>query len=174
MSHVPATSGQRVRGLATRYGRLASVSTPSERIFAQLEDGDGAQLRDFLPAQARHPMTLARAADRIAGGTALRAAVADFVDDLRWARDADDVARRISGRPRDIESRADAYLGALAEHVAAAHDVTAPLWATEPGRFLSRIWWPRYPGLWARAIVESPAAFRRRGIFLGAGMLSRV
>ncbi|MGH8881531.1 MAG: hypothetical protein ACRD0P_29965 [Stackebrandtia sp.] len=150
------------------------MSTPSERIFAHLEDDDGVELRHFLPAQARHPMTLARTADRIAAGTAFREAVADFVDDLRWARDDDDVARRITERPPDVDLRTDAYLAALAEHVAAAHEAPTPRWAGEPGRFLSHIWWPRYPGLWARAIVESPAAFRRRGIMLGAGMLNRV
>lgn len=101
-------------------------------------------------------------------------AVADFVDDLRWARDGDDVAHRICERPRDLDARSDAYLGALAEHVAAKHGLSTPHWATEPGRFLPRIWWPRYPGLWARAIVESPAAFRQRGILLGSGMLTRV
>lgn len=150
------------------------MSTPSERIFAQLGEGDGTELRDVLPLRARHPMTLARTADRIMGGVALREAVADFVDDLRWARDDEDVAQRITQRPRDLDPRTDAYLGALAEHVAAERGLAAPPWSGEPGRFLSRIWWPRYPGLWARAIVESPAAFRRRGILLGAGMLSRV
>jgi hypothetical protein len=150
------------------------VSTPSERIFAHIDDDDGVELRDFLPAQARNPMTLARTAERIAAGTALREAVADFVDDLSWARDEDDIARRIVERPRTVDPRTDAYLAALAEHFATAHGALAPPWAGEPGRFLSRIWWPRYPDLWARAIVESPAAFRRRGILLGAGMLSRV
>lgn len=150
------------------------MSTPSERIFAQLENNDGSELREHLPPQARHPMTLAHTADRIADGVTLREAVADFVDDLRWARDSDDVAQRICARPRDLDPRTDAYLGALAEHVAAQHGLSAPPWSAEPGRFLPRIWWPRYPGLWARAIVESPAAFRRRGILLGAGMLSRV
>ena len=150
------------------------MSTPSERIFAHRADDDGVELRHFLSAQARHPVTLAQTADRIANGTALREAVADFVDDLRWARDTDDVARRITERPRNLDPRTDAYLAALAEHFAAAHEVPAPPWASEPGRFLSHIWWPRYPGLWARATVESPAAFRRRGILLGAGMLNRV
>lgn len=150
------------------------MSTPSERIFAQLANDDGTTLSDVLPPQARYPMTLAHTADRIAGGVALREAVADFVDDLRWARDDDDVVQRITERPRDLDPRTDAYLGALAEHVAADRGLTAPPWAGESGRFLPRIWWPRYPGLWARAIVESPAAFRRRGILLGAGMLSRV
>lgn len=119
-------------------------------------------------------MTLAQTADRLAAGTGLREAVADFVDDLRWVRDEDDLARRITERPGNVDPRTDAYLAALAEHFAAAHEAPAPPWTSEPDRFLSRIWWPRYPGLWARAIVESPAAFRRRGILLGAGMLSRV
>ncbi|MGH4011567.1 MAG: hypothetical protein ACRDTH_25945 [Pseudonocardiaceae bacterium] len=48
-------------------------------------------------------MTLARTADRIAAGNTFREAVADFVDDLRWARNE-------------------------------------ASWASEPGRFLSRIW----------------------------------
>ncbi|MGQ0778701.1 MAG: hypothetical protein ACT4NY_30525 [Pseudonocardiales bacterium] len=150
------------------------MSTPSERIFAHLDDDDGVELRHFLPAQPRHPMTLARTVDRIAAGIALRAAVADFVDDLRWARDKDDLGRRITERPPNLDPRTDAYLAALAEHFAAAHQLPTPPWADEPDRFLPRIWWPRYPGLWARAIVESPAAFRRRGILLGAGMLNRV
>jgi hypothetical protein len=87
------------------------VSTPSERIFAHLEDDDGVELRHFLPTQARHPITLARTADRIAAGSAFREAVADFVDDLRWARDEDDIARRITERPRNVDPRTDAYLG---------------------------------------------------------------
>lgn len=150
------------------------MSTPSERIFAQLEDDDGSDLREHLPPRARRPMTLAHTADRIASGLALREAVADFVDDLRWARDDEDAADRISERPCDLDARTDAYLGALAEHVAAQRGLGVPAWSVEPDRFLPRIWWPRYPGLWARAIVESPAAFRRRGILLGAGMLTRV
>ncbi|MGH3865799.1 MAG: hypothetical protein ACRDQ4_06590 [Pseudonocardiaceae bacterium] len=162
------------QGRRSDDGRLICVSTPSERIFAHREDDDGVKLRHFLPAQARNPMTLARTADRISTGTALREAAADFVDDMRWARDGNDVTRRITERPRDVDPHTDAYLAALAEHFSAAHDAPAPPWVSEPGRFLSRIWWPRYPGLCARAIVESPAAFRRRGILLGAGMLSRV
>jgi hypothetical protein len=57
----------------------------------------------------------------VPGGTALREAVADFVDDLRWARDEDDFARLITERPRNLDPRTDAYLAALAEHFATAH-----------------------------------------------------
>jgi len=40
------------------YGRLGGMSTPSERIFAQLEDGDDTELRDVLPTRARNPMSM--------------------------------------------------------------------------------------------------------------------
>lgn len=151
------------------------MSTPSERLFARAPgDDDELAVADFLPARPRCPMTLAETARRIDSGVALREAVADFVDDLRWARDDQDLRARIDERPVDLDARTDAYLAALAEHAAAARDLPAPGWTLENARFLDRIWWPRYEGLWARAIVESPAAFRRRGIFLGAGMLQRV
>jgi hypothetical protein len=42
-------------------------------------------------------------------------------------------------------------------------------------RFLDRFWFPSaVPGFRALAIAESPAAFRRRGIFIARGALERV
>jgi hypothetical protein len=74
-----------------------------------------------------------------------------------------------------VEPRTDAYLAALAEHVAAGHGMVVPRWATAEGRFLDHFWWPSdVVGLQAQAIVQSPAAFRRRGIFIGATTLKRV
>ncbi|MGB6163054.1 MAG: hypothetical protein WCF33_05695 [Pseudonocardiaceae bacterium] len=151
------------------------MSTPSERIFAHREDDDGVELRHFPSAQARHPVTLTQTADQIADGTALREAGADFVDDLRWARDADDIAQRITERPRNLDPRTDAYLAALAEHFTAAQrgphatveQRTRPFSVPHLVVLL-----PRPVG--TCAIVESPAAFRRRGILLGAGMLNRL
>lgn len=71
--------------------------------------------------------------------------------------------------------RTDAYLGALAEHVAGTRGLAAPAWTREPRRFLDHFWWPsRTVGLHARALVESPAAFRRREIFIGRTTLHRV
>lgn len=108
-------------------------------------------------------------------GVALRAAVADFLDDLRWARGADDVTRRIENEPVHIDRRADAYLGAVAEHVAVRSGVPVPEWSRSDSRFLDQFWWPtRFVDLRARTIVESPAAFRRRGIYIGANTLERV
>lgn len=120
-------------------------------------------------------MTLAGTAARVAAGVELRAAAADFLDDLRWAPDSADVARRIDTEPQLVDPRTDAYLGALAEHVAARHEIVAPVWSRGTARFLDHFWWPsRTVGLHARAFVESPAAFRRRGIFIGRTTLQRV
>jgi hypothetical protein len=131
MIYSPAVTGAPFRCKVDR------MSTPSERIFTQLEDDDGTELRDIMPPLPRNPMTLAHTADRIVGGVALREAVADFVDDLRWARDNDDVAQRITERPRDLDPRTNVYLGALAEHVAAECGLTAPPWSGESSRFLT-------------------------------------
>ncbi|MGQ0573478.1 MAG: hypothetical protein ACT4RN_04645 [Pseudonocardia sp.] len=150
------------------------MSTPSQRLWARRAewvDGDLPHPR----GPSRTPVTLVGAARRVAEGVSLRAAAADFLDDLRWAADQADVSRRIQEEPPLVGARTDAYVAALAEHVAAAHRVVVPAWTREDVRFLDHFWWPsRTVGLHARALVESPAAFRRRGIFIGRTTLQRV
>jgi len=71
--------------------------------------------------------------------------------------------------------RYDAYLGALAEHLAVAHDLERPTWAIEPERFLDRFWFvSEVPGFRAVSISQAPAAFRRRGVFVPERSLHRV
>jgi hypothetical protein len=84
--------------------------------------------------------------------------------------------RAIRARARPTgDARADAYLGALAEHLAATHGLERPAWAVEPERFLDRFWFvSAVPGFRALAIAQAPAAFRRRGIFIAQGALQRV
>jgi hypothetical protein len=79
-------------------------------------------------------------------------------------------------RPADLpDDVAQAYLGALAEHACAAAGVAAPGWAVEPDRFLDRLWFGTdRAGLEPLCLVESPAAFRRRGLFVTRGRLERV
>lgn len=153
----------------------AGRDSPSQRLLARRDEWDApVPGPSGLQSPARDPMTLCRTGQRIVDGLPLRDAAADFLDDLRWARDADDVERRIAAEPPTAGAHADAYLAALAEHVAARHNIAAPAWE-DPGRFLDHLWWPsRIEGLRARAVVESPAAFRRRGIFIGRTTLRRV
>ncbi len=105
----------------------------------------------------------------------MRDAVADLLDDLRWARGSSDVRSRLAEEPVRVAPRADALLGALAEHISAQHGMGAPAWSQAPDRFLAQFWFPsNTPALDARAVVESPAAFRRRNIFVSARALVRV
>jgi len=77
--------------------------------------------------------------------------------------------------PEPVQARVDAYLAALVEHVSAARGFAAPGWVLGSGRFLDRFWWPDgNPGLQGLCVVQSPVAFRRRGIFIGATTLARV
>jgi hypothetical protein len=77
--------------------------------------------------------------------------------------------------PVHVEPRFDSYLAAVVEHISAARDVEAPAWVLDPSRFLHQFWWPHGNAAFeASCLVQSPAAFRRRGIFIGASTLNRV
>lgn len=82
----------------------------------------------------------------------------------------------VADRPADIaDDVAQAYLGALAEHTCAAAGMAPPPWALTPDRFLDRLWFGTdTPGLEAWCLAESPAAFRRRCLFITRGRLERV
>lgn len=61
----------------------------------------------------------------------------------------------------------DALLAAAAEHLCARYDLPAPLWASANERFLTRAWWiSPLPSARMYAMVWTPAAFRRHGIYL--------
>lgn len=134
---------------------------------------------DFLRAHpvdpGRYRRTLADAARRVAAGEDLRFAVREVLDELALLPDARARARSIADEPISVDARTDALLAAVAEHVAVRDGTDVPRWALAPGRFLERMWFPSpVPGFRATAIRESPAAFRRRGIFVAAGALHRV
>jgi hypothetical protein len=134
---------------------------------------------DWLTANSpqRLTATLADVARRTQAGEPFRHAVRDFLDE--FALRADDASRvaAIAERPPFLTGarRHDAYLGALAEHLAAVHDLPRPAWSVEPGRFLDRFWFvSEVRGFRAIAIAQAPAAFRRRGVFIPERSLHRV
>lgn len=68
----------------------------------------------------------------------------------------------------------DAAFAALAEHLATRDGWEAPAWVHGPGRFLDTPWYPAVPDIFrTEADRDSPAAFRRRGIFLTSRSLAR-
>lgn len=63
--------------------------------------------------------------------------------------------------------RWDALLAAIAEHLAAKHDLAPPAWTRS--RVLGRPWFPAdLRVLRLDALVHAPAAFRKHGVYLAA------
>ena len=80
----------------------------------------------------------------------------------------------LSEEPPLSEDRTNAYLAAVAEHLAFANHLKVPDWAAAPSRFLKRPFFPAgLESLKATLLVESPTAFRRRMIFVGSDPLYR-
>ncbi len=128
------------------------------------------------PAAELLTETLAGISVRVRGGEEFSHAVREFLDEFSLRGDDDSRAEAIADRPEATgDARYDAYLGALAEHLAAAHGLERPGWSTEPVRFLDRFWFvSEVPGFRAVSIAQAPAAFRRRGVFVPERSLHRV
>ncbi len=122
----------------------------------------------------KRPRSIAEIAGRAAQGTqAFDPAVREFVD--AWqAMSRSERAAAVEAEPILLGGIKDAYLAAVAEHLAKQHDLAPPAWSDKPNRFLHE---PFFAGglesLKAILIVESPAAFRRRLTFVTADALSR-
>lgn len=128
------------------------------------------------PAPDRLSQTLAGVARRVRAGEDFSHAVREFLDEFALRASDRARAQAIAERPASTaDSRYDAYLGALSEHLAAAHHLDRPAWSIEPDRFLDRFWFVSdVPGFRAISIAQAPAAFRRRGVFIPERSLHRI
>jgi hypothetical protein len=121
----------------------------------------------------KRPASLSDVASRAKQGYAFDPLVSEFLDEFYLAT-VDAKARSISGVPERLSPVKDAYLAAVAEHLALRFKLPVPAWVDDPDRFLQR---PFFAGglenLKAILLVESPLAFRRRQIFVSANALSR-
>ena len=128
------------------------------------------------PEAAQLPATLAVIAKRVLDGEEFQIAVREFLDEFALRADDDYRTKAIADRPDTTgDPRYDAYLGALAEHLATAHGLERPSWCVRPDRFLDRFWFVSdVPGFRAVSIAQAPAAFRRRGVFVPERSLHRV
>ncbi len=130
---------------------------------------------------ARDAATLA--AEMLIAGESLqsvwRHAVIQLLDDYTGDAARNGVlvaADRFTGEPRTtMSSQVDAALAAMAEFLARRDGWPVPEWALYPSRY-SPAWWFVTPlrGMHATALQESPPSFRKRGVFITAGALSRV
>ncbi|MGH8897956.1 MAG: helix-turn-helix domain-containing protein [Egibacteraceae bacterium] len=90
----------------------------------------------------------------------------EFLKEFRHAPAAHRAAL-LATEPSPVDHRWDALLAAVAEHLAWHHGLRCPEWTHEPSRFLCRFWFTSaLPTARVAALETSPAAFRRRGIFL--------
>jgi hypothetical protein len=128
------------------------------------------------PDEGRLTATLAGVSARVRSGEDFSYAAREFLDEFSLRGDDRSRTGAIADRPEPTgDARYDAYLGALAEHVAAAHGLDRPAWSVEPARFLDRFWFVSgVPGFRAVSIAQAPAAFRRRGVFVPERSLHRV
>lgn len=123
-------------------------------------------------AEPARPASLAAVAGRVLAGQAFDPALREFLDEF-YAH-PDRRAQMLAGEPRRLGAIQDAYLAAVAEHLSAKFGLNCPPWVNAAHRFLDE---PFFAGglesLKAILLVESPVAFRRRMIFVGADVLSR-
>lgn len=123
-----------------------------------------------------HPRTLAEAVIwTIEGHDVLAVMVDEFLDAFYEAPPIDRAAMIADEPPRLGQERADAYIGAVGEHLARRWQLPIPGWAGNDDRDVSDPWFmgKMGVGLAPLLLVESPIAFRRRRIFTEAEPLRR-
>ena len=123
------------------------------------------------------PHTLAEVAELAAGGESFDLSLRNFLDGFfaeptRFALDAEPV--KLADRLPQLGAVEDAYLAATAEWLAWKFDLPPPSWAFEPVRSLRRPWFASPLGtLRGLLLLESPAPFRSRNLFVSENALSR-
>jgi len=94
----------------------------------------------------------------------------EFLEEYRW-EPLRAQPSLLEDEPSPIgDERWDAFLAALAEYLAAKHDLAPPAWAEL--RVLRRPWFPAELKVQrAEALVCAPTAFRKHGVYLAASDL---
>ncbi len=91
--------------------------------------------------------------------------VCEFLEEYRW-EPADVQVTLVVGEPETVgDDRWDALLAAVAEHLAAEHDLAPPNLAES--HVLKRAWFSAELAIQrADALAWAPAAFRKHGVYL--------
>lgn len=103
--------------------------------------------------------SLADAVRRIMAGTGFKRGIERFV--AAFHRHAGDRQPLIyEAPPFTGNAQHDAYIAAVAEHLARSHDMPVPRWTQDARRFLNRPWF-----LPEGSMADTPVAFRKRMIY---------
>jgi hypothetical protein len=114
--------------------------------------------------------TLAEVAALAAAGESFDFTLRNFLDEFR----RHPAAGALTEEPQSLGPRWNAYLAATAETLATELGLAVPAWAWSETRKLRRPWFALpWAGLRAVLLLESPAAFRSRNLFVSANALSR-
>jgi len=121
----------------------------------------------------KRPGSLREVARRVKSGEEdFDLAIREFLD--AFYASCEPRAAAIAERPELIDPLRDAYIAAVAEHLARTHDLPIPAWTETQGNDLHR---PFFAGglesLKGVLLAESPTAFRRRLLFVSENALSR-
>ena len=152
--HIRRVSGYpaaQVKAVRLRQGARTDLVPPADR---NGQPPDALSIVEVAAAMrsATEPVRLAMFFELMRGADeAGRNALSLIVDEPEWTGD----------------QRFDVMLAAAAEHTASRWGRAGPLWAVATDRFLDFGWWVTdLPSARALAMVWTPAAFRRRGIYL--------
>jgi hypothetical protein len=122
------------------------------------------------------PKTLAEVATLAAAGESFDLCLRNFLDGFialpagaALAAEPEKLADKL---PR-LGAVEDAYLAATAEWLAWKFNLPPPRWAFEPVRFLRRPWFASQLAALRGLLLESPAPFRSRNLFVSENALSR-
>lgn len=123
------------------------------------------------------PKTLAEVAHLTAGGDSFDRCLANFLDEF-YASPAVaallPMPELLAPKLGELGRIQDAYLAATAEHLAYANSFSTPSWVASDNRKLHRPWFASpLAALRAVLLLESPAAFRSRNIFISENALTR-
>ncbi|MBV8651175.1 MAG: hypothetical protein JO255_06885 [Alphaproteobacteria bacterium] len=126
-----------------------------------------------MTARSKRPQSLKEVAARVASREQdFDPALREFLD--RFYAVPDEREAAIEDEPLPLDPVKDAYLAAVAEHLARISGISIPEWSETHGNGLSQ---PFFAGglesLKAILTVESPTAFRRRLLFVSKDALSR-
>jgi hypothetical protein len=121
----------------------------------------------------KKPATLGEAVRRVkAGERTFDPSLREFLDS--FYANPDQRPRAIEERPASLDAVHDAYVAAVAEHLARVYGLPIPEWSENHGTGLHE---PFFAGglqsLKGVLLAESPTAFRRRLLFVSKDALSR-